>query len=73
MQMIFQDPDASLNPRMTVEGHLKEAITTSKVAYEGTIEEYIKSLLDMVQLPHSLAKMYPYQLSSGQKQRVSIA
>ncbi|MBS0634523.1 MAG: ABC transporter ATP-binding protein [Verrucomicrobia bacterium] len=73
MQMIFQDPDASLNPRMTVEGHLKEAITTSKVAHEGTVEEYIKELLNMVQLPHSVARMYPYQLSGGQKQRVSIA
>ncbi len=73
MQMIFQDPDASLNPRMTVEGHLKEAIQTSKVEHAGTYQDYIKELLDMVQLPHSLAKMYPYQLSGGQKQRVSIA
>ncbi len=73
MQMIFQDPDASLNPRMKVEGHLKEAIQTSKVSYEGTLEQYIYKLLDMVQLPHSVAKMYPYQLSGGQKQRVSIA
>jgi len=73
MQMIFQDPDASLNPRMTVEGHLKEAIQTSKVPYIGTLEEYIYRLLDMVQLPHSVAKLYPYQLSGGQKQRVSIA
>lgn len=73
MQMIFQDPDASLNPRMTVDGHLREAITTSKVSHEGTIDEYIKELLDMVQLPHSVANMYSYQLSGGQKQRVSIA
>ena len=71
--MIFQDPDASLNPRMTVEGHLKEAIQTSKVEHAGTYQDYIKELLDMVQLPRSLAKMYPYQLSGGQKQRVSIA
>ncbi len=73
MQMIFQDPDASLNPRMTVKGHLREAIVTSKVEYSGTLEEYIISLLDMVQLPHSTASMYSYQLSGGQKQRVSIA
>lgn len=73
MQMIFQDPDASLNPRMTVEGHLKEAITTSKVQHAGSIQDYIKELLDMVQLPHSVAPMYSYQLSGGQKQRVSIA
>ena len=73
MQMIFQDPDASLNPRMSVFGHLKEAIVTSKVKYSGTLEEYIKELLDMVQLPHSAAAMYSFQLSGGQKQRVSIA
>lgn len=73
MQMIFQDPDASLNPRMTVEGHLKEAIITSKVQHAGSIQDYIKELLDMVQLPHSIAPMYSYQLSGGQKQRVSIA
>ena len=73
MQMIFQDPDASLNPRMTVEGHLKEAIITSKVEHAGSVDDYIKELLDMVQLPHSTAKMYSYQLSGGQKQRVSIA
>ncbi len=73
MQMIFQDPDASLNPRMTVEGHLKEAIITSKVEHAGSVSDYIIELLDMVQLPHSTAKMYSYQLSGGQKQRVSIA
>lgn len=73
MQMIFQDPDASLNPRMSVEGHLREAIVTSKVEHAGTIQDYIYELLDMVQLSHSSAKMYSYQLSGGQKQRVSIA
>jgi peptide/nickel transport system ATP-binding protein/oligopeptide transport system ATP-binding protein len=73
MQMIFQDPDASLNPRMTVEAHIREAITTSKVQYEGTLNDYVLRLLDMVQLPHSALKMYSYQLSGGQKQRVSIA
>lgn len=73
MQMIFQDPDASLNPRMSVEEHLKEAILTTNVSYTGSLEAYMKSLLDMVQLPWSLASRYSYQLSGGQKQRVSIA
>ncbi len=73
VQMIFQDPDASLNPRMRVADHLKEAILTSKVRFSGTLEDYIKELLNMVQLPQNTAKMYSYQLSGGQKQRVSIA
>lgn len=73
MQMIFQDPDASLNPRMSVQDHLKEAILTSKVLHKGSLQEYMKELLDMVQLPWNLATRYSYQLSGGQKQRVSIA
>lgn len=73
IQMIFQDPDASLNPRMTVQEHIKEAIKTTQVSYSGSLAAYIQSLLDMVQLPSSVLPRYSYQLSGGQKQRVSIA
>lgn len=73
IQMIFQDPDASLNPRMTVFDHLKEALTAhSKLSKEAILHE-VETLLKMVQLPLQMKERYPYQISGGQKQRVSIA
>ncbi|MBS0655592.1 MAG: ABC transporter ATP-binding protein [Verrucomicrobia bacterium] len=69
MQMIFQDPDASLNPRMTVYEHIVEPLMI-----HGLFDKpQVLKLLDMVQLPAQVQDKYPYQLSGGQKQRVSIA
>lgn len=73
MQMVFQDPDASLNPRMTIYEHLKEPLLIHNLATKESLESEIKKLLNMVQLPSQMAGNYPYQLSGGQKQRVSIA
>lgn len=73
MQMIFQDPDASLNPRMTVWQHLEEALLIHGLADAHSLKSQIIQLLEMVQLPANVLDKYPYQLSGGQKQRVSIA
>lgn len=73
MQMIFQDPDASLNPRMTIYDQLKEPLVIHKLVRKESIKSQIMDLLAMVQLPPQMAEQYPYQLSGGQKQRVSIA
>jgi oligopeptide/dipeptide ABC transporter ATP-binding protein len=73
LQMIFQDPDASLNPRMSVYNHLKEALLVKEKLSEEALDEKIQALLALVELPIELAASYPYQLSGGQKQRISIA
>lgn len=74
MQLIFQDPDASLNPRRTAGWHLDEVFTThfpdiSKSDQENTIN----SVLENVQLEGDLKGRFPYELSGGQKQRLAIA
>ncbi len=73
MQMIFQDPDASLNPRLSVFEHLKEPLEIHNLASKKSLSDKIEELLAMVGLSWQLADKYPYQLSGGQKQRVSIA
>lgn len=70
VQMIFQNPDTSLNPRMRVREILKEALEAG--GREGDIEE-VKELLEMVGLDQKYSEYFPSQLSGGQKQRVAIA
>ncbi|MGC8564211.1 MAG: ABC transporter ATP-binding protein [Fervidicoccaceae archaeon] len=70
VQMIFQNPDTSLNPRMSVGETLKEALQAG--GREGSTQE-IKELLEMVGLEVKYMGYYPSQLSGGQKQRVAIA
>jgi oligopeptide/dipeptide ABC transporter ATP-binding protein len=72
LQMVFQDPAGSLNPRRTVELSIGEAIHNDRV---GTVElrGRIAELLDDVALPQALASRYPHELSGGQQQRVAIA
>ena len=69
MQMIFQDPFASLNPRMTVRGILREPFTIHGLEADGKVE----SLLEMVGLLPEHASRYPHEFSGGQRQRVGIA
>jgi oligopeptide/dipeptide ABC transporter ATP-binding protein len=75
VQMVFQDPFASLNPRMTVGATLREAIALSgrRGAAGGTRPEDPAELLELVTLPARLVGRYPNQLSGGQLQRVCIA
>ena len=70
MQMIFQDPQSSLNPRHTVGGILGNAMRLHGLE---TSEITLAGVLDRVGLPSSALKRYPHQLSGGQRQRVGIA
>jgi peptide/nickel transport system ATP-binding protein len=74
MQMVFQDPYASLNPRMTVGDILSEPLRFHKVTTsEAQTKERVAELLDVVGLSPKAATRYPYEFSGGQRQRVSIA
>ena len=67
MQIVFQDPYSSLNPRMTVEATLREPLEIHGLAGE------VKALLEEVGLDAAFAARYPHELSGGQRQRVGIA
>jgi peptide/nickel transport system ATP-binding protein len=72
VQMVFQDPDSSLNPRMTIGVALGEALSTRDVPRGKRRTEALR-ILDLVQLPASTLDRYPHQFSGGQKQRIAIA
>jgi oligopeptide transport system ATP-binding protein len=73
MQMVFQDPYSSLNPRLSVADAVGEPLVVHHAAPRGGLRLRIVELLEMVGLPARLASRYPHQLSGGQRQRVSIA
>jgi ABC-type glutathione transport system ATPase component len=73
VQLVFQDPYSSLNPRMTVGQTIVEALRVHQRAEGAAVQVRMRELLDLVQLPAALATAYPRQLSGGQRQRVSIA
>ncbi len=74
VQIVFQDPYSSLNPRMTVGRMVAEPIRVHRVAQGGAaIEARLHALLDMVGLTPEYARRYPHELSGGQRQRVGIA
>lgn len=73
LQMVFQDPYASLNPRMTVASMLSEAMKIHGIGRGGNRSALIARLLDMVGLPPEAARRYPHEFSGGQRQRLSIA
>jgi peptide/nickel transport system ATP-binding protein len=71
MQMVFQDPLASLNPRQTVETILTEPLKAHGIAYDKATR--VRELLDQVGLPAAAAAKYPHEFSGGQRQRIGIA
>ena len=74
MQIIFQDPYASLNPRMTVGGILSEPLDIHQlVSSDSEKTKRLHQLLDYVQLPKDALNKYPHEFSGGQRQRVCIA
>lgn len=73
MQIIFQDPFASLNPRMTVGDIVGEPLKVHKKGSSKEIEERVFSLLNMVGLKEEAIGRYPHQFSGGQRQRLGIA
>ena len=73
MQMIFQDPYASLNSRMTVGDIIREPLDIHNSGSKAERVEIIHSLLDAVGLNHDHAARYPHEFSGGQRQRIGIA
>ena len=73
MQMIFQDPYASLNPRMTVGEIIGEPLIIHNVVRDSEIENRVASLLETVGLNPSFANRYPHEFSGGQRQRIGVA
>lgn len=73
MQMVFQDPFASLNPRMTVADTLAEPLRVHGVCPEEDIPARVARLMERVGLAARFARKYPHEFSGGQRQRIAIA
>jgi len=73
MQMVFQDPQASLNPRMTVEAIIREPLDEHTTLTAQEKREKVAELMDAVGLNRAFAKRYPQAFSGGQRQRIGIA
>ena len=73
MQMIFQDPIASLNPRMTVREIIAEGLIIRGITDKKYIDEQVYKVLDLVGLVPEHAGRYPHEFSGGQRQRIGIA
>ncbi|GAM15979.1 ABC transporter ATP-binding protein [Mesobacillus selenatarsenatis] len=73
MQMVFQDPFASLNPRHTVEKILEEPLIVHGIGTKKERQQMVKEMLEVVGLSSYHAKRYPHQFSGGQRQRIGIA
>ncbi|RAI98099.1 peptide/nickel transport system ATP-binding protein/oligopeptide transport system ATP-binding protein [Paenibacillus pabuli] len=73
MQMIFQDPYSSLNPRMRVQELLAEPMRVHGLAGGAELETRIDNLLDTVGIPRSYKQRFPHEFSGGQRQRIGIA
>jgi oligopeptide transport system ATP-binding protein len=73
MQMVFQDPFASLNPRHTVEKILEEPLIVHGIGTKKERKQMVREMLEVVGLSSYHAKRYPHQFSGGQRQRIGIA
>ena len=73
IQMIFQDPVASLNPRMTVKEIIAEGLIINGITDQAYIDEKVYEILELVGLVREHAGRYPHEFSGGQKQRIGIA
>ena len=73
MQIIFQDPFGSLNPRHKVRHILAEPLIVQRVGDAAARDARVAELLDLVGLPASAANLYPHEFSGGQRQRIAIA
>lgn len=73
MQMVFQDPYSSLNPRIRVGDTIREALEITGMATGRSSREKRDELLDAVGLGREFARRYPHELSGGQRQRIAVA
>ncbi|MDB5414657.1 MAG: transporter ATP-binding protein [Rubritepida sp.] len=72
-QIVFQNPDSSLNPRQTVDEALRRPLTRFGIASGAEATREVERLLDLVRLPANYRERYPHQMSGGEKQRIGIA
>ena len=73
IQMVFQDPFASLNPQMLLVDQVAEPLRNYGTLKGSALQERIEVLFDRVKLPRSFMRRYPHELSGGQRQRIAIA
>lgn len=73
MQLVYQDPYTSLNPRMRIGNIIGEPLIVNKLAHGRAVKERVIELMDMIGLSREHYKRYPHQFSGGQRQRVAIA
>ncbi len=73
MQMVFQDPFASLNPQMQLSDQVAEPLRNYHLATGSELDDRVAQLFDRVELPRSFLRRYPHELSGGQRQRIAIA
>ncbi|MCF6431973.1 MULTISPECIES: ABC transporter ATP-binding protein [unclassified Leisingera] len=73
MQMIFQDPFASLNPQMQLVDQVAEPLRNYGLASGSELHDRVAGLFDRVHLPRSFMRRYPHEMSGGQRQRIAIA
>lgn len=73
VQMVFQDPDNTLNPKLTIKSALSDGIKKHITKDKYEIQEKLKELMEMAGLPYEYLERYPHEFSGGQRQRISIA
>jgi peptide/nickel transport system ATP-binding protein len=73
IQMIFQDPFSSLNPRLTIGEAIMEPLLVHRIVPRREVRDEARRLMDMVHLPADALTRYPHQFSGGQRQRIGIA
>ena len=73
VQAVFQDPFASLSPRMRISGIIAEPLVTNEDVSAGELRKRVLQLLDLVGLPQRSAELFPHEFSGGQRQRIAIA
>ncbi len=73
MQMIFQDPFASLNPQMQLMDQVAEPLINYNIAKGSELHDRVAQLFDRVHLPRSFMRRFPHEMSGGQRQRIAIA
>jgi ABC-type glutathione transport system ATPase component len=73
IQMIFQNPDASLNPRLSIKQILREGLLFYKIVDKKDVDERCAEVLDRVGISADALRRYPYEFSGGQRQRIAIA
>ena len=73
MQMVFQDPFASLNPQMRLSDQVAEPLLNYNIDTGSALQDRVANLFDRVHLPREFMRRYPHELSGGQRQRVAIA